>query len=261
MVRHEAAEALGAIGLPSCVSELERFSADPSREVAETCELALGRIAYWSAARAAACIATAPSTSASGLGSRKEKFSQPPVSAASDSPYLSIDPVPPAQAGTAWASLRDTLLDENAPMFERYRALFAVRNNGGPEAAMLCAEALQSSGSALLKHELCYVLGQLQEAGASAILQSLLSDTTQHAMVRHEAAEALGSIADADSRSLLANYVNDVEPIVAEGCAVALDIFEVRLFVRLQIRVQDLLMPRPSAQYETSGAFEYCITK
>ena len=41
MVRHEAAEAMGAIGNPSIKPVLEAFLADDSIEVAESCEVAL----------------------------------------------------------------------------------------------------------------------------------------------------------------------------------------------------------------------------
>jgi deoxyhypusine monooxygenase len=49
--------------------------------------------------------------------------------------------------------------------------------------------------SALLRHEICYVLGQLRKARAIPVLVELLQ-TDQDVMVRHEAAEALGAIAD-----------------------------------------------------------------
>ncbi len=49
--------------------------------------------------------------------------------------------------------------------------------------------------SALLRHEICYVLGQLRQAKAIPILVSLL-EADRDVMVRHEAAEALGAIAD-----------------------------------------------------------------
>ena len=240
MVRHEAAEALGAIGLPGCLALLERHAADPCREVAETCQLALRRIQYWETSRAAP--AAEPERAAGGsLGSRKETFSHQPSgeaqpAQADDSPYLSIDRVPPAPAATPLQTLRETLLDEGAPIFERYRALFALRNRGGAPVAQLCVEVLHASGSALLKHEVCYVLGQLQEPSAGPALHALLADDSQHAMVRHEAAEALGSIAGAESRQLLQRYLADGEAIVAEGALVALDILD----------------------YEESGSFEYC---
>lgn len=48
-VRHEAGEALGAIGTPECLSCLELFQEDPCIEVAQTCQLALQRIQYYAA--------------------------------------------------------------------------------------------------------------------------------------------------------------------------------------------------------------------
>ena len=41
MVRHEAAEALGAIGDRSARPVLEKFLSDPLPEVSESCEVAL----------------------------------------------------------------------------------------------------------------------------------------------------------------------------------------------------------------------------
>lgn len=49
--------------------------------------------------------------------------------------------------------------------------------------------------SALLRHEICYVLGQLRKAKAIPVLVNLL-EVDRDVMVRHEAAEALGAIAD-----------------------------------------------------------------
>ena len=46
IVRHEAAEAIGALGVPSLESLLREFRSDPCPEVRETCELALDRLAW-----------------------------------------------------------------------------------------------------------------------------------------------------------------------------------------------------------------------
>ena len=46
MVRHEAAEALGAIGAPEAVSVLEEFEHCDVEEVAHTCQLGLDRIRW-----------------------------------------------------------------------------------------------------------------------------------------------------------------------------------------------------------------------
>lgn len=42
-------------------------------------------------------------------------------------------------------------------MYERYTALFALRNNGNDEAVTAIIDSL-SSKSALLKHEVCFAL-------------------------------------------------------------------------------------------------------
>ena len=146
-VRHEAGEALGAIGTPACQDHLLRFSRDPCAEVAETCQLALQRIAHFA------------STSGS--------------STAGSSPYLSVDPAPPAPRSTPADQLRTELLDSRLPIFERYRALFGLRDRGGPQALDALGTALRAPGmqDALLKHEVAYVLGQMQDPAAVAMLR------------------------------------------------------------------------------------------
>lgn len=108
-------------------------------------------------------------------------------------------------------------------MYERYGALFGLRNQGGDEAVAAIIESLNAK-SALLRHDVnvkyvfvnhdfatslssfsrliyflwfqvAYVLGQLQNKSASDALSRVLKDVNEHPMVRHEAAEALGSIA------------------------------------------------------------------
>jgi len=46
MVRHEAAEALGSIATPECVSALEKYLKDDKRVVRESCEVALDMCEY-----------------------------------------------------------------------------------------------------------------------------------------------------------------------------------------------------------------------
>lgn len=50
--------------------------------------------------------------------------------------------------------LREVLLDEKKNMYERYAALFALRNNSGDEAVSAIVDSLGSK-SALLRHEVC----------------------------------------------------------------------------------------------------------
>ena len=88
---------------------------------------------------------------------------------------------------------------------------------------------LAKSQSALLKHEVCYVLGQIQDRGVGSArdaLKATLEDESEHPMVRHEAAEAIGSIAAPETEALLKKFATCDDRIVAESCEVALDIME-----------------------------------
>lgn len=60
-------------------------------------------------------------------------------------PYLSVDPAPPAEERDL-GRLRAALLDEALPLFDRYRAMFALRDVGGKEAALALAEGEEGPG-------------------------------------------------------------------------------------------------------------------
>jgi deoxyhypusine monooxygenase len=138
------------------------------------------------------------------------------------SEYGSVDPAPPSKE-TNIHSLRAILLNEDEKMFQRMRVVFSLRNNRTPDAVQVLCDGFASK-SALLKHELAYVLGQMQDPLAVPKLIEVLSDSTEHVMVRHEAAEALGAIGDRRARPVLQSFIDDELPEVAESCEVALDL-------------------------------------
>ena len=140
------------------------------------------------------------------------------------SEFDSVDPAPPSEDNKV-ATLRNTICNEDEKMFQRMRALFALRNIGGKDSVEALAAAF-SSKSALLKHEIAYVMGQMQDSHAVPHLIDRLADADEDVMVRHEAAEALGAIGDRTALSVLEEYVNDDEVVVAESCEVALDLLE-----------------------------------
>lgn len=196
MVRHEAGEALGAIGDPEVLDVLRRYSEDPVVEVAETCQLAVRRLEW--------------------LQEHGEELGS--------SPYRSVDPAPPAEE-TDVATLRAVLLDESRPLFDRYRAMFALRNLGGRDAVLALADGLRA-GSALFRHEIGYVLGQMQDEACVPQLTAALRSRAENPMVRHECAEALGSIARPSCLETLRAFAQDEERVVRESCEVALDMYE-----------------------------------
>ena len=140
------------------------------------------------------------------------------------SPFDSVDPAPPSEISEV-AKLREILCDENERMFQRMRALFSLRNKGGNDAVDALCDAFNSE-SALLKHEIAYVLGQMQNSHAVPMLIDRLSDEVEDLMVRHEAAEALGAIGDRTAMDTLARFVDDPEPVISESCEVAIDLLE-----------------------------------
>lgn len=217
IVRHEAAEALGAIALESNIPVLKKSLVfDPAQEVRETCELALSRI---------------------------EDLKNNEQTCTDSSPFLSVDPAAPTSCSSlSVKELTETLLHEEKGMYERYGALFALRNNGGEEAVSAIIESLSAAKSALLKHEVAYVLGQLQDKRASEALSRTLKDLKEHPMVRHEAAEALGSIADEECVLLLEEFAKDPEALVSQSCEVALSMLE---FERSGKSFEYLFLPTP----------------
>lgn len=198
MVRHEAGEALGAIGNVSVIPILEEYSNNSIPEIAETCELAMNRLKW--------------------LQSNDQEKNL------LRSPYMSIDPAPPAEISDI-SVLKKTLLDENKSLFDRYRAMFTLRNLRTPESILALSEGLKA-GSALFRHEIAFVLGQLQEEISIPYLQASLEDTQENEMVRHECAEALGAIATSDCFQILNRYLEDSKQVVRESCIVALDMCE-----------------------------------
>lgn len=83
-------------------------------------------------------------------------------------------------------TIGSVLNDVNRPLKERFRALFTLRNIGGL-VAIDCINQCFNDNSALLKHELAYCLGQMQDKQAIPHLVRILEDTNQEPMVRHEA--------------------------------------------------------------------------
>ena len=77
------------------------------------------------------------------------------------------------------------------------------------------------------RHEIAYVLGQIQDSSAVPTLIDILSDELEHIMVRHEAAEAQGAIGDTIAKPILEKYLFDSTREISESCEVALDLMSI----------------------------------
>ena len=84
-----------------------------------------------------------------------------------------------------------------------------------------------SDPSALFRHEIAFVFGQLSHPASIPALTAALADLKEESMVRHEAAEALGSLGEEEGvEDTLKLFLNDKEQVVRESVVVALDMAE-----------------------------------
>ncbi|GLA81049.1 deoxyhypusine hydroxylase [Aspergillus tubingensis] len=213
MCRHEAAEALGALGYEDSLEILKALKDDANEPevIRETCDIAVDRI-VWENSEA-----------------RKAEKLKP-------SDFTSIDPAPPMPLDAAEPSipeLEKTLLDTKLPLFQRYRAMFALRDLASPPDLPTAVQAVDALAkglkdpSALFRHEVAFVFGQLCHPASVPSLTECLSNQEEEGMVRHEAAEALGSLGDVDGvEDTLKKFLNDPEQVVRDSIIVALDMAE-----------------------------------
>lgn len=140
--------------------------------------------------------------------------------------------------------LEKALMDPAQPLFKRYRAMFALRDLASPPdlptavpAVLALAKGFADS-SALFRHEIAFVFGQLSHPASIPALTAALANVEEASMVRHEAAEALGSLGEEEGvEETLLKFLHDKEKVVRESVIVALDM----------------------AEYEASGQAEYAL--
>ncbi|PIG79493.1 deoxyhypusine hydroxylase [Aspergillus arachidicola] len=253
MCRHEAAEGLGALGFDTSLDVLKALRDDEKEEdvIRETCDIAVDRI-LWE---------NSEERKSEKLKPRYyNRFKWPPISTNSFlgsssncntflqcSDFTSIDPAPPLPMASSQPSIPDlekTLLDTKLPLFQRYRAMFALRDLASPPDLPTAVEAVEALAkglkdpSALFRHEVAFVFGQLCHPASVPSLTETLSDQKEMGMVRHEAAEALGSLGDVEGvEDTLKKFLNDPEQVVRDSIIVALDM----------------------AEYEKNGEMEYAL--
>ncbi|CAD6504814.1 BgTH12-00317 [Blumeria graminis f. sp. triticale] len=220
MCRHEAAEAMGAIGDIRCLDILKQYRDDESEAtvVKETCEVAIDRITW-----------------ENGVELKEDLHS---------SDFKSIDPAPPTDGSRSVEELERVLLNQKLPLFLRYRAMFSLRDMASPPTLTTAVPSVLALAkgftdpSALFRHEIAFVFGQLAHPASIPALTYTLSDLDEASMVRHEAAEALGALGEEKGViETLKSFLNDKEQVVRESVVVALDM----------------------ADHEMSGEIEYAL--
>ena len=135
-------------------------------------------------------------------------------------------------------------MDTKLPLFNRYRAVFTLRDLSSPPdlpTAIPAVKALISGfadPSALFRYEIAFIFGQLLHPALIPNLITTLSNRKEESIVRYKAAEALGSLGDKESiEDILRGFLDNPEQVVRESVVVALDM----------------------AEFEKNGEIEYAI--
>lgn len=190
MAEHEQMEALGCFpASPEIKQKIKGGLQSKSRIVRETCELAIKNIEI----------------------SEKNNI------------FNTIDPSP-AHASTDLKELQTILLG-NASLWDRYQAMFALRNIATPAVIDILTMGFQDE-SALFRHEIAFVFGQLRMVESIPSLIERVRDLSEDGIVRHECIEALGSIGTQECMDILTEFSNDENNVVKESCRVGLDMIE-----------------------------------
>ena len=111
--------------------------------------------------------------------------------------------------------------------------MFALRDLASPPDLPTAVPAIKALAvgfrdpSALFRHEIAFVFGQLSHPASIPSLVEILSNIREESMVRHEAAEALGSLGDEEGvEDVLRKFLDDPEQVVRDSVIVALDMAE-----------------------------------
>lgn len=120
----------------------------------------------------------------------------------------------------------------------RYRALFTLRDINTTESCEAICQTLTKSNfancSALLKHEVAFILAQMDKVFSVAVpyLLEACQNPEEAAIVKHEGLVAVGEMIDDGSQ--IEKLLNHEDPIVSESCAVALNNIKNRLAERAE---------------------------
>jgi deoxyhypusine monooxygenase len=213
IVLHEAAEALGNIDSDYNIKLLERFIDYEDDIIKETCEISVENLNWM-----------LKTNHGETEGLKKDNLF-----------YKTNDPAAPFNIHNKEKDnkykdiefIKEILHNEKETIYNRYRALFTLREFNNERAVEILCECfnkeLAGKFSPLLKHEISFILGQMCTVAKKALnmLEVVLQDESEDPIVRHETALALGEITK--SKDLLVKYSKHENQLIRESCEIALD--------------------------------------
>lgn len=189
IVRHEAIEALGNFEDPGFAEHIKVYLAENNPIIRESAALALKKLQDGS--------------------ENQNKIGR----------FGSRDPAYPFE-GEFNEAVR---LFSSDSIMDKYRAIFYFRDLNNKESVEMLAKGFDDP-SELLRHEIAYVFGQMQNELATDALIKVLDNANEKDIVRHEAAEALGNIGTERCTDALEKYLNSDIKILRESAEVGLGI-------------------------------------
>ena len=211
VVDHEAMEACGNLNQPGTWELLKEFEHEDCEVVVETNYL-VKKLMEWKA------------ETDCGKKEGLDKIKQH---------YTTYDPAPifNFHENKKYADvkyLQNLLVEKNECLFLRYRALFTLREINTEAAVYAICQALTRENfehcSPLLKHEVAFVLAQMESVCRPAIpfLISCIDNVDEHPIVLHEALVCLGDILKSEEKPLITRFLKHPVLVVSESCEVAL---------------------------------------
>lgn len=189
IVRHEAGEALGNFPFSEKIAQiLEKNIKSNSKPVSETCFIAFNKI----------------------------NLKRNDISV-----FNSRDPAYPLENVSFEEATKIFLSNEN--LYKRYEAMFFLRNLGTKEAIKILGKGMDDE-SALFKHEIAFICGQMANPLSTDFLIEKMNNENEHGMVRHECAEALGIIGNEKCLKALVKFKESKCDILRESVEVAIDL-------------------------------------
>lgn len=243
VTRHEAGEALGNYGELELIPILSKYLNDESAPLSETCYIAIKKIEEMEVIRQKnkkekkdLTIEGNKNQKAENIEKNISKIIQNEIEETAStehsnedelSQFNSRDPAIPLFKEFNTQNLKKAIeiLESDPCLYQKYKAMFFLRDNDCLEAKDALIRAYEQK-SALLKHELAFIMGQMRLIEAVQALYKVMSDKNEHGMVRHEAAGALGAIGTDECKKYLTEFINDPCDILRESVVVALDVWE-----------------------------------
>jgi deoxyhypusine monooxygenase len=182
IIRHESIEALGNFEDTGLLSKLSTYLDHPVDIIRESAVLAINKI-------------------------------QNPVEGEETSLYGTKDPAfaykgsieeckTKMEQYVAMANSSIEVSTANKNLCDIYEVMFRLRDINSEEAVKILNLGLEHP-SVLLRHEVAYIYGQMENPHSVPFLAKVLEDEAEKPVVRHEAAEALGAVGTEDAIAIL----------------------------------------------------------